>query len=141
MNKDDNGKQLKPFSSIPGPWPSLPFIGTVGRFNINKLHELYIEKYRKYGPIFCEEYQWRQPIVNIFDPADFETVFKYQGKCPIRPPNEFVSFFRRSRPDYYPNVGLANLNGDEWLDQRKKLEPAIMKLSTINENMLNQNEI
>lgn len=68
-------------------------------------------------------------------------MFKYQGRCPIRPSNEFVSYFRRSRPDRYPSVGLTNLNGDEWYDQRKKLEPSIMKLSTINENMLNQNEI
>lgn len=150
-NKVDTGEQqIKPFSMIPGPWPSLPFIGTgwynlycslIGRYDLNKLHEIYIEKYRTYGPIFREEYQRHRPIVHIFDPADFETVFKYQGRCPIRPPSEFVSCFRRSRPDRYPNVGLANLNGDEWLDQRNKLAPAIMKLSTINENMLNQNEI
>ncbi|KAF7493730.1 Ecdysone 20-monooxygenase [Sarcoptes scabiei] len=140
----------KSFWSIPGPWPSLPLIGTewyhfyrslTGRNDLSKLHEVYIKKYHQYGPIFKEEYRWRQPIVHIFDPNDFEIIFKAQGRCPIRPPNEFVSCFRASKPERYANIGLANMNGLEWYKQRQRLVPATMRLKTINENMHNQNEI
>lgn len=106
-----------------------------------KLHEIYIEKYHHYGPIFKEEFQWRIPIVHIFDPADFETVFRSQGRCPVRPPNDFVSCYRNSCPERYPNVGIANMNGEEWYHLRNKLTPATMRMKTINENMLTQNEI
>lgn len=140
--------QLKPFNSIPGPWPSLPLIGTgwqyfylVGRYDLNRLHEAHIDRYRSYGPIVREEYQWGRSIVHLYDPDDFEAVARAQGRCPVRPPNEFVSTLRQSKPDMYPNVGFANLNGPEWQRLRAKLAPAIMKLSTIHESMAGQNEV
>ena len=114
---------------------------TVGRYDLNKLHEAHIDRYHTYGPIVREEYQWGKAIVHIYDPSDFETVLRSQGRCPIRPPNEFVSQLRQSKPHIYPNVGFANLNGPEWFHLRQKLAPAIMKLRTINETMLGQNEV
>lgn len=88
-----------------------------------------------------EEFAWGKSIVHIYDPDDFEAVLRTQGRCPVRPPNEFVSTLRQSKPHLYPNVGFANLNGPEWLQLRQKLAPAIMKLRTINESMLGQNEV
>ena len=114
---------------------------SVGRYDLTKLHEAHIEKFFRYGPIIREEYQWGKSIVHIYDPVDFETVFRLQGRSPIRPPNEFVSHLRKSRPDRYPNVGISNLNGDEWFHHRHKLAPAIMKLKTINAAMFGQNVI
>lgn len=97
--------------------------------------------YHKYGPILKEEYQWGMPIVHIFDPVDFETLLRAQGRSPIRPVNEFVIRLRKSKLDRYPNVGLTNLNGEEWYHHRQTLAPAIMKLKTINASMYEQNVI
>lgn len=113
----------------------------VGSYSLSKLHEAHVQKYHQYGPIFKEEYEWGKSIVYIYDPADYEIVFRSQGRYPFRPPNEFVSRLRLSQKHKYLTIGLANLNGEEWLEQRHKLAPGIMKLKTIHENMDNQNNV
>ncbi|RWS13646.1 cytochrome P450-like protein [Dinothrombium tinctorium] len=124
--------EVKPFNEIPGPAPSLPLFGTswqyyVGRYNLFKFHEANIDKYHRYGPIVKEEFEGRKPVVLVFEPKDFETVFRSQGKYPIRPPNEFVCHFRKHNPDKYPTVGISNLQGEEWLAERKPLSSAFSK--------------
>jgi cytochrome P450 len=114
---------------------------TVGRYDLFKLHEANQAKYNTYGSILKEEYQWRKPIIHIFDPKDFEVVFRNQGKCPIRPPNEFVKHYRLKNSDKYPNVGLANLLGEDWYQQRLLLAPALMKLKVIQNHIPAQNKI
>ncbi|KAG0420296.1 hypothetical protein HPB47_003562 [Ixodes persulcatus] len=104
----------KPFHQIPGPKPSLPLIGTSwqyfrwGRYSLYQLHEACADKYRRYGDIMKEEYQWQVPIVHAFNPEDFETIFRHQGRCPIRPANEFVRKYRTEHPHKYSSVGLSN---------------------------------
>jgi len=111
----------------------------VGRYDLNKLHEAHLAKFHDYGPIVREEYQWNRPMIHIFDPHDFETVFRSQGRCPVRPPNEFVTALRSSKPEMYPNVGFANLNGEPWLELRQKLAPGIMKMKAVLETITDQN--
>lgn len=128
-------------SIIINQWCPFLSFSTVGRYDLNKLHCAHIDRYLTYGPIVREEYQWGKAIVHIYDPTDFETILRSQGRCPVRPANEFVSQLRQSKPHMYPNVGFANLNGPEWLNLRQKLAPAIMKLRTINESMHGQNAV
>ena len=108
---------------------------------MSRLHEANEHKYHIYGPIFKEEYQWRKPVINIFDPKDFETVLKSQGKCPIRPPNEFVSRYRTDNKDKYPNIGLSNMNEELWAKYRSLLGPALMSLKTVQNHIPAQNSI
>lgn len=98
----------------------------VAKVSLFRLHEENREKYHKYGPIVRETYFYRQSIVQIFEPDDFEKVFRHQGKCPIRPPSEFVIKYRKQNSDLYSNVGLANLLGDEWLKQRSQVAPILL---------------
>jgi len=114
---------------------------TVGRYDLRKLHEANQHKYNLYGSILKEEYQWKKPIIHIFDPSDFEVVFRNQGKCPIRPPNEFVRHYRLKNTDKYPNVGLANMLGEEWYKQRLLLAPALMKLKVVQNHIPSQNKV
>lgn len=88
-----------------------------------------------------EEYQWKRPIIHVFEPKDIEKVFRSQGKCPVRPPNEFVSHYRTSRGEKYPNVGLSNMMGQQWLQYRQLLAPALMSLKVIQNHMSAQNRI
>ncbi|XP_054161042.1 ecdysone 20-monooxygenase-like [Oppia nitens] len=138
----------KEFHTIPGPKPSLPFIGTgwqylkyVGRYDLGRLHEANEHKYYTYGPIVKEEYQWRKPIIHIYDPKDFEVVLKNQGRCPIRPPNDFVTHYRLRNKDRYANVGLSNMMGDQWYRHRQLLAPALMSLKAVHQHIPSQNKI
>ena len=108
---------------------------------MTQLHEANKHKYETYGPIVKEEYQWRKPIIHIFDPKDFETVFRNQGKCPIRPPNEFVSHYRTHNKEKYPNVGLSNMMGDQWVQYRQLLAPALTSLKAVQNHIPAQNKI
>nr|BAR80872.1 cytochrome P450 [Ornithodoros moubata] len=127
----------KPFDCIPGPRPSLPFIGTSwqyfrgGRYSLFKLHEACMDKYCRYGDLMKEEYQWRSPVVHAFNPNDFETVFRHQGRCPVRPPNAFVSKYRRERADRYDSVGLSNALGEEWYKLRSALAPVLLQMKNV----------
>ena len=114
---------------------------TVGRYSLSQLHEANLDKYLTYGPIVKEEYQWGKPIIHVFEPKDIETVFRSQGKCPIRPPNEFVSYYRTSNGHKYPNVGLSNMMGEQWLQYRQLLAPTLMSLKVIQNHMSAQNSI
>lgn len=79
-----------------------------GRYNLSNIYEACIDKYVRYGPIVREEFQWHKPVVHLYNPEDFQTVFKYQGKQPLRPISEFVKHYRENRPEKYDTVGLAN---------------------------------
>lgn len=127
----------KPLKMIPGPRPSIPFLGTnwqfnkfLGKYDLKKIHEANEDKYYRFGVIFKDEDKWKNYIVQIFDPNDFEKVLRSQGKFPFRPPNEFVCHYRKNNCSKYPNVGLSNLNGEEWLKNRQLLAPALLTLNT-----------
>ncbi|RWS27086.1 cytochrome P450-like protein [Leptotrombidium deliense] len=126
--------QVKPFDAIPGPRPSIPFIGTswqyfkhLGRYELFKMHEANVDKFRRYGPIVKEEFQWKKPVVIVFEPQDFETILRYQGKYPVRPPNEFVCKYRKDNADRYTTVGVSNLLGEEWHKIRRIIAPVLFK--------------
>lgn len=127
----------KPFHEIPGPKPSLPFIGTSwqysrwGRYNLYQLHDASADKYHRYGDLMKEEYQWRKPVVHAFNPEDFQVIFRNQGRCPVRPPNEFVCKYRTEHPLKYSSVGLSNALGPEWHSLRRALAPVLLQMKNV----------
>lgn len=140
-------KSAPSLQHLPGPKPSFPFIGTGwqyfrwSRYNLYKLHEANLDKYRRYGPIVKEEYQWRRPVVHLFKPEDFETVFRHQGKYPLRPVSEFLKYYRLNNPHKYDNAGLVNSVGEEWYRLRSALTPVLMKMKSLHGMLSHQNEI
>ncbi|XP_022649684.1 uncharacterized protein LOC111245503 isoform X4 [Varroa destructor] len=125
-------RKIRQFSEIPGPWPSLPVVGTNwqywGHKQDSQLHKAFEDKLQKYGPICKEEYQFRRPVVHLFDAEDFPALFRAQGSCPIRPPVEFVCKYRRENSDRYPGVGLSNALGEEWHLLRSTLAPVLKQI-------------
>lgn len=95
------------------------------------MHEANVDKFKCYGPILKEEYEWRKPVVHLIRPDDFEQVFRSQGLYPHRPVNEFVCHYRRRNTDKYANVGISNQLGEEWFEQRKLLAPVMLKLGAL----------
>lgn len=130
-------KKYLNIKNMPGPWPSLPVIGTSwqyfpgGRYCLTNIYESHEDKYRRYGPIVKEEFQWGKPVVHLFDPDDFEKVFRYQGRYPIRRISDFLVHYRRNRPEKYSSAGLANAEGEEWDRLRKIIAPVLLKPKAI----------
>lgn len=117
------------------------FLSQVGRYSLDKLHEANEDKYYRFGSILKEEFVPGEPVINLFDPHDFQTVFRSQGKYPNRPPSDFVRHYRLSRRDRYPTIGMAHSQGEEWLSERSNLAPLLLKTSFIENNLPVQNEI
>lgn len=137
-----------PFEAIPGPKPSLPLIGTnwiyfpiVGYYKSMKLHDANLNKYHRYGPIMKEEYQRGHPSVTIFDPSDIRKVFMREGTCPSRPVLPYVIRHRQSDPSRYPNIGLANMMGQEWFELRSQLAPLLLSKELKKRHIGSQNRI
>lgn len=131
-------QHLLSIQDIPGPWPSIPFLGTawlylpiIGRYRLEALHDANRDKNARYGRICKEEFKWRHPFLNLFDPVHFKELLKCQGRCPFRPPNEASAFFRLKHPELYgDSPGLVNASGEEWQRLRRGLTPFLMQ-STI----------
>lgn len=97
--------------SIPGPL-KIPFFGTkwiyLWKYKMAKIHEVYWEFYRQYGPIVLEVTSNGIPVVNLYNRQDIEKVLRYPSKYPFRPPTEIVAFYRKMRPDRYASTGITN---------------------------------
>ncbi|GBN59234.1 Ecdysone 20-monooxygenase [Araneus ventricosus] len=140
--KHENGgsepkQEILELKDIPGPWPSLPFIGTSwqyfkgARYYNMDMYKSNEDKYRRYGPIMKEEFQWGKPVIQLFDPRDFEKVFLNQTVYPLRRIMEFLVHYRNSRPEKYDSPGLANALNEEWYKLRNILFPVISKSRAI----------
>lgn len=120
---------------------SFTIFNKTGKYDLLKLHEANIDKFKTYGSILKEEYEWRKPVVHLIRPEDFELVFRSQGIYPHRPINEFVCHYRSKNKDKYANVGISNQLGKEWFEQRKLLAPVLLKLGALDIYLPQLNEI
>jgi hypothetical protein len=55
-----------------------------GKHSFERLHEAKLENFNRYGAIYRE--RLGRDLVQLFDPADIETVHRAEGKYPQRPP-------------------------------------------------------
>ncbi|CAG0918248.1 unnamed protein product [Notodromas monacha] len=138
----------KKLEDVPGPKPTLPFIGTnwqywplLGSYSKDQLHLAYLDQYKKYGVIHAEEFQWSRPFLKVCHPEDFEAVLRRQGKYPRRPINAAVKHYRLSHPERYKSPGLVESDGEEWYSLRSKLTPVLMKPQTIQKYISQQHSL
>lgn len=73
--------------------------------------DLRVDLNRHYGSLCKEEALWNWPVISVFTKEDIEVVLKRGSRYPLRPPQEIISQYRRSRQDRYTNLGLVN----EWV--------------------------
>ncbi|XP_011631403.1 ecdysone 20-monooxygenase isoform X3 [Pogonomyrmex barbatus] len=86
---------------------------------------------RRYGPLCKEEALWNCPVVSVFSRRDIEAVIKRSSRYPLRPPQEVISHYRRSRRDRYTNLGLVNEQGVTWQKLRTALTSELTGASTV----------
>lgn len=78
-------------------------------FTNNELFiKIYLDFFKRYGPIVLEVSTNGTPIVHLYDRQDIEKVLRYPSKYPFRPPTEIVAYYRAKRPDRYASVGITN---------------------------------
>lgn len=95
---------LRPSKNTKSNLFSLP----LGDYKIHKFHEAQFEKFWKFGKIVREsKLQPGQNLVHVFDSADMETIYRYEGKHPIRDFFKGMAAIRKTRPDLYHTAGVA----------------------------------
>ncbi|XP_026464272.1 cytochrome P450 CYP12A2-like [Ctenocephalides felis] len=85
---------------------------------------------QEYGDITILKAFLGQPdIVMLFNPKDFEQVYRNEGQWPHRRDFEtFVHFRKKLRTDIYgENAGLLAEQGERWKDLRTKVNPVMMQ--------------
>nr|XP_012150014.1 PREDICTED: ecdysone 20-monooxygenase isoform X2 [Megachile rotundata] len=129
-------RKFKTVSDVPGPY-SLPILGTrwifsgFGSYTLNKIHDAYKDLNRRYGALCKEEALWNFPVISVFSRQDIETVLRRSPRYPLRPPQEVISHYRRTRHDRYTNLGLVNEQGQTWHDLRTALTSELTGANTV----------
>uniref|UniRef100_A0A0B7ATN8 Cytochrome P450 n=1 Tax=Arion vulgaris TaxID=1028688 RepID=A0A0B7ATN8_9EUPU len=139
-----NVPNSKPFEDIPGPkgiytWP---VIGTMLHFKpftdivAETSHRLINQMFEKYGPIV--KLRFGETLVMVCDPKDMETVFRNEGKYPVRF-NVSIStaFLRRNK--IKPTV--VDLTGEDWHSIRTQLNKRLMKVDSAHAYLQPQNAV
>lgn len=80
-----------------------------GKFTTLNLPDIFEEYRQQYGEIFKMIGMFGKPDnVLVFDPKDFETIYRTEGVWPVRRGLDTVEHYRRKvRPDIFGGGGLA----------------------------------
>uniref|UniRef100_A0A0A1WKR6 Probable cytochrome P450 12b2, mitochondrial n=1 Tax=Zeugodacus cucurbitae TaxID=28588 RepID=A0A0A1WKR6_ZEUCU len=137
---DPEWVNAKDYKEIPGPSTlrmlrdQLPG-GRLHKTNMQVLETYYRERY---GDIFRVNGILGKPdTVFTFNPADFETVYRNETVWPVRLGLESFAHYRlKKRPDVFQGVsGLVTSQGKAWGDIRNKVNPVMMKVQNIRQNL------
>lgn len=133
---------VRSFDEMPGP-KGLPYFGDV--INYLKTSEFKEQMtalendFAKYGPIFKKTIMGKT-IVSVKHPTDVETVFKAEGKYPLRPGQSTKIFLEYQKSRNLPQ-GLVGLKGEQWSRLRKALAPKMLRPKEIRDNLDNFNSV
>ncbi|KAL9959272.1 hypothetical protein ACROYT_G032582 [Oculina patagonica] len=130
-----------PFDQIPGPRgryaAAVEFYRQSDGFS--KFYKLKEKLFKVYGPILKEDVTDKTPTVHIMEPADFETVYRAEGKYPGRGVAvEALNIYRKRKGQPHD---LVNLDGKEWQRIRQALAPKMMRPKVLEENIDNFNSV
>ncbi|XP_071868809.1 cytochrome P450 family 24 subfamily A member shade isoform X2 [Bombus fervidus] len=134
--EEKHDKKREAVTKVPGPYP-LPILGTrwifscIGYYKLNKVHDAYKDLNKRYGPLCKEETLWNFPMISVFSRQDIEAILRRNSKYPLRPPQEVISYYRRTRRDRYTNLGLVNEQGQTWHDLRLALTSELTGANTV----------
>uniref|UniRef100_A0A1X7T918 Cytochrome P450 n=1 Tax=Amphimedon queenslandica TaxID=400682 RepID=A0A1X7T918_AMPQE len=115
--------EVKPFSAIPSPPGSLPFIGHIRLLKDISLSELAFKLFKEHGKIFRFDFIGYSSVF-VADPSAVEKSFRNEGKYPSRSFTEAnVDYILKQRND---RNFFVFQSGEEWRDNRSKLGKQLM---------------
>lgn len=125
--------QIKQFDDIPGP-PSVPVLGgLVNHLPFGKFHgktpiDIYKECRSSYGNIYKEKIL-HFTFVHIFDPNDFETVFRSDGKYPIR--EAFLTLAHYNKKYNGGTQGILTSQNESWYELRSQFQQKMLRPKSV----------
>jgi len=104
----DHDDEPLPFDQIPGPQgryaTAVEFYRQSNGFK--KFYKIPKKLFKIYGSIFKQYVTDKTPVVHIMEPADFETVYRAEGKYPNRPTLDFMVEHRKRKAQPCDMVAL-----------------------------------
>ncbi|XP_016991518.1 probable cytochrome P450 12b2, mitochondrial [Drosophila rhopaloa] len=137
---DEKWQQAKTYGEMPGP-SSLRMISYFmpgGALRNTNLIQMNRRMREMYGDIYCIPGMMGKPnVVFTYNPEDFEVTYRNEGIWPIRIGLESFNYYRKvHRPDIFNGVGgLVSDQGQAWADFRNKVNPVLMKVQNVRQNL------
>ncbi|XP_030042869.1 cholesterol side-chain cleavage enzyme, mitochondrial [Microcaecilia unicolor] len=122
-------KLVKSFDEIPGNWKNrwLNLYHFWRRDGFHNIHNLMVENYQKYGPIYRENIGYYESI-NIIQPVDAAALFKVEGMFPERLLVQPWLAYREYRKK---KKGVLLKSGEDWRHDRLLLNREVLALSVM----------
>ncbi|XP_034476623.1 cytochrome P450 12b1, mitochondrial [Drosophila innubila] len=137
---DEDWLNAKSYKEVPGPSTLrvLSYFLPGGKlYNMNliqmnrRMRELYGDIYRFPGLM------GKSDVIFTYNPLDFELAYRNEGVWPIRIGLESFTYYRKvHRPDIFGGIGgLVSEQGKDWADIRNKVNPVLMKVQNVRQNL------
>ncbi|CRL02886.1 CLUMA_CG015847, isoform A [Clunio marinus] len=133
---DSEWKNAKPYSQIPGltKFGLVRAVSPGGKYNNLNIIEMSLKMQEEYGNFvkFPGLFGQRDLIFTL-DPNDIETIFRHEGKFPIRRGLDTLEYYREVyRREWFGkgNTGLVPSQGDDWYQFRTRVNQTMMQPKT-----------
>ncbi|XP_042233140.1 ecdysone 20-monooxygenase-like [Homarus americanus] len=143
--EQDLGPPL-PYTAIPGPRP-LPVIGnkflftSLGGYPMERFWDSSWKLYNKFGPIVrVTKFAGDLDMVIVFRPEDTAKIYQAEGRLPVRPGLDILTYYRASRPTWFSSPGLVPGNGSEWRRLRSAVH-ALLRPEVVSRYRAAQNKV
>ncbi|KAH8348310.1 hypothetical protein KR084_006385 [Drosophila pseudotakahashii] len=137
---DEKWQRARPYGEMPGPSTlrMLSYFMPGGALRNTNLIQMNRRMREMYGDIYCIPGMMGKPnVVFTYNPEDFELTYHNEGVWPIRIGLESFNYYRKvHRPDIFQGVGgLVSDQGQAWADVRNKVNPVLMKVQNVRQNL------
>ncbi|XP_053964586.1 probable cytochrome P450 12b2, mitochondrial [Anastrepha ludens] len=137
---EEEWANAKEYKEIPGPSSiglMMDFLPGGKLYGANFL-QMYTALRKRYGDLFILRGSFgRDDLICSFNPIDFEKVYRTEGVWPIREGLGSIKYYRQVKnPNAYPGVfGLVAEQGERWFRIRQKINPIMMKMQSMREEL------
>lgn len=101
-----------------------------GKYSILKRYKYFEDLQKTYGKVVKEKLVTGIQLIHLFDPKDFEVVFRNTMTSSLRPALESMKSVRLKRPDIFEQPGIFVLNGPEWKRLRQKFQVPMLQANS-----------
>ncbi|XP_037955925.1 cytochrome P450 12b1, mitochondrial [Teleopsis dalmanni] len=146
VRTDEEWMNAKDFNTMPGPTRIQLLMDYFpgGKLHNANLIDMHTILHSTYGDIFRIKGMLGKPdYVFTYNANDVEHVYRNEGVWPIRLGLDSFTYYRKvKRPDIFQGIGgLVSEQGKMWADIRNKVNPILMKVQNVRQNLPQIDEI